>query len=91
MGLPVADEERLVQKEYLQAVSYSWLATATASAVASAKELPRRGGGYRVVGNIELFAKLADLWDLLRRVLLPGEALWEAGVRHFVVPTIGLV
>jgi hypothetical protein len=89
VSLSTSQKEKVINTEYFQAIVYSWLAAASACAVATSKKLPRRDGSSRALDDLELLVRLANLWDLMREISLPGKALWEAGARHFVVPTLG--
>jgi hypothetical protein len=88
--LTTSQNEKVFDTEYALAIMISYLAIASACAMAASKELAQGGGGsWRAVGEVDLLVRLADVWERLRKAALLGQALWNSGARHFVVPTIG--
>lgn len=87
--LTTSQKEKVFETEYAPAIMVSFLAVASACAIAASKELARAGGGPQAVGGVDLLVRLAELWERLRKDALLGQALWKSGVRYFVLPMIG--
>ncbi len=84
-----SQKEEAVEKEYYQAVMFSYLTAASACAEAGLRVLPRDGSGPARVADLDLYLKLDDLWAVMRRAALLGKALWELRVRHIMPPVLG--
>ena len=81
--LTTSQKEKMFDTEYVLAIMVSYLAIASACAMAASKDLARAGGGSQAVNGIELLVTVAELWERLRKDALLGQALWNAGARHF--------
>lgn len=86
-----SQKEEAIEKEYFQAVMVSYLAVASACAEAALRELPRAKGSPSAIAGPDFYVKIDDLWAVMRRAALLGNALWELRVRHIMPPSVGTI